>query len=323
MAKSFFPTDEFRRIMSSPAQAALRDVQSIQTIQADVTALQTLTASEETQIKLNTSAITTLGQEVQQLNTNIAALNPPWTDGQLLIGNSSENGPDKATLTAGALMLVTNGHGSIQLDTNASAASVLFGRGSAAGAGVGQQITLGTGLSMSGTVLSSTASGGALTLISTVVTSSQNSVTFSSISGSFTHLQLRTWGRSAAAAGNDAIYMQANGDTTGANYDSTFVGTSSGHAASVGYAANFPGTTVTGGFAGQSTVDINGYASTAFRKSWITVTGDPQAASGGSVQVYTIYVWWNSTAAITSLKVYTSSGSNFVDGTIISLYGYT
>lgn len=43
---------------------------------------------------------------------------------------------------------------------NASAASVLVGRGSASGAGVMQEVTLGSGLTMTGTVLSSSGGGG-------------------------------------------------------------------------------------------------------------------------------------------------------------------
>ncbi len=53
---------------------------------------------------------------------------------------------------------------------NSTAIDVLVGRGHASGAGVMQEITLGSGLSMSGTVLSATASSG-LTIASTTITS--------------------------------------------------------------------------------------------------------------------------------------------------------
>lgn len=62
----------------------------------------------------------------------------------------------------------------------ASAASVMLGRGSAAGAGDWQEVTLGTGLSMVGTVLTGTApaGGGAWTLIATQVLAAQQNYDF-------------------------------------------------------------------------------------------------------------------------------------------------
>ena len=41
--------------------------------------------------------------------------NTTYTDGQLLIGNTSTNGLSKATLTAGSNITITNGNGTIEI----------------------------------------------------------------------------------------------------------------------------------------------------------------------------------------------------------------
>jgi hypothetical protein len=48
-----------------------------------------------------------------------------YTDGQLLIGNSSGNGLTKATLTAGSNVTITNGNGSISIAATGGASSAL------------------------------------------------------------------------------------------------------------------------------------------------------------------------------------------------------
>jgi hypothetical protein len=57
-----------------------------------------------------------------------------FTDGQLLIGDSSTNGLDKATLTAGSGITVTNGHGSITIASTGGGGSTTVTSGVGAGA---------------------------------------------------------------------------------------------------------------------------------------------------------------------------------------------
>lgn len=87
------------------------------------------------------------------------------TNVTLTLGGS----PTVALLAATSLTLGWTGTLALSRLANASAASIVLGRGSASGAGVMQEITLGSGLTMTGTVLSSTggtAGGGGATIVS-------------------------------------------------------------------------------------------------------------------------------------------------------------
>lgn len=80
-----------------------------------------------------------------------------YTDGQLLIGNSSGNTLTKATLTAGTNVSITNGNGSITIDATG-------------GTGTVTQVTAGTGLNVGAGPGGNITTAGTLNLADTAVT---------------------------------------------------------------------------------------------------------------------------------------------------------
>jgi hypothetical protein len=156
-----------------------------------------------------------------------------------------------------------------------------------------------------------------------ILGSAAGSVTFSSISGAYTTLQLDIVARTDAATGFASINMQFNGDT-GTNYEYNFVYASggtpgAGQADSAACIAlpNMPGSTVTANAPGVFSVRIPAYAGTTFYKGvlasiyYMTTTTEQALLTGGG---------WNNTAAITSI-VLTPSAGNFVAGSTFTLYG--
>jgi hypothetical protein len=153
-----------------------------------------------------------------------------------------------------------------------------------------------------------------------------NSVTFSNIPSTFSHLRIEGTVRSlSAGTGSDVTIMQFNGDT-GANYKRQYFGanssgTFSGQASAdtgvviaqpptAGDLANYPSSFV---------FDIPLYAGTAFFKSAHGLYMSLNNTTIASMLVLSTNVYWANTAAINSIVV--SQAGNFVTGSRLSLYG--
>ena len=80
-----------------------------------------------------------------------------------------------------------------------------------------------------------------------------------------------------------------------------------------------PAASAPAGCAATFTVDFPGYAATVFNKNALSNSGARDAAN----QTYIFQSWWEwqSTAAITSILIGTSGGSNFIVGSTFTLYG--
>lgn len=150
-------------------------------------------------------------------------------------------------------------------------------------------------------------------LATTTLSSAQASVTFSSISGSYTDLVLVI--NDTNGTGSDALMIRLNGDT-GSNYSNTRM-RGDGSAASSARDSNqtsmniaFTSTTYS-----TSIINLMNYANTTTNK---TVIG---RSSNGNVETKAGVGLWRSTAAITSITMITSNGNSFQSGSTFSLYG--
>ena len=95
-----------------------------------------------------------------------------YTDGQLLIGNSTTGSLNKSTLTAGTAIDITNGAGSISI-ANTGVTSLIAGSGISVSSATGAVTVTNTGITTfsAGTTgfTPSTPTGGAITLAGTLV----------------------------------------------------------------------------------------------------------------------------------------------------------
>jgi len=143
------------------------------------------------------------------------------------------------------------------------------------------------------------------------VGSAVSTVTLSSISGSYTDLVLVING-TASTANNHLIRF--NGDT-GSNYSYTDL-YGDGSSAGSGRASNTTGIFIGNGSNTNYTkiVQIMNYSNTTTNKTVLNRQNAPAEAVAAEVGL------WRSTAAITSITVYTAAG-NMNTGTTLSLYG--
>lgn len=174
---------------------------------------------------------------------------------------------------------------------------------------------------------------GAWTLLSDqTIGSPAASVSFSSIPATYKVLKLFiTAVSSAATAGDDTVIAQANGDS-GAHYFYQYlrgqnatasagqpIGLTAGafvaiipNVGNAGSVANIPGT---------AEVTFNGYAGTVFYK---TAFSQDQEIAAATLAFFTYdgIAWvWEDTSAINAIALTLTSGSNFVTGSRLTLYG--
>ena len=154
---------------------------------------------------------------------------------------------------------------------------------------------------------------------STTLSSTQASLTFSSIPSTYTDLRVVF---SGVGSGNFAARI--NNDTTNGNYNYTYFAGGGGTIDSgyyVGSAANqWPITAYGMGLSATIpqfyTLDIFSYAGSTYKTALSTSSEDQNTGGGYVVRQANL---WESTAAITSVTVFGSS--DLQSGSVVSLYG--
>jgi hypothetical protein len=152
-------------------------------------------------------------------------------------------------------------------------------------------------------------------IATTTLGSAASSVTFSSISGSYTDLVLVFSGQFSAAS--KQIALQFNSDT-GTNYSATGLGgtgsaTESFRDSSKGYMPL--GYMPTANAQLVSIINIMNYSNTTTNKTSVSRSNDAGGYVSAGVGL------WRSTAAITSVTALAYTGANFNSGSTFTLYG--
>lgn len=162
--------------------------------------------------------------------------------------------------------------------------------------------------------------GGAFESIATATPSGTGTLTFSSIPSTYTSLQIRmNW---LASVSGNGLLLEINGSSSGI-YDNHWLrgnGSAASASNSINTSFNFLPTIINGSsttYPTGSIVDIHNYISTTQNK---TVRSFGVVDLNGSGEVVLASGLWRNTSAITSLRIYMSSGT-FSSGSVFSLYG--
>jgi len=162
----------------------------------------------------------------------------------------------------------------------------------------------------------------------TVGSGGSSSISFSSIPGTYKHLQIRLIAQTNRAASVDSLQLNFNSDT-GSNYSWHIV---QGDGSSAGAPVNgvtqtyarigdgtIGGATASGGYIAAGVIDILDYASTNKNKTIRGLTGVDENGAGrvglGSG------LWQNSSTAITSISIAPQAGTLFLQYSSFALYG--
>jgi hypothetical protein len=152
-------------------------------------------------------------------------------------------------------------------------------------------------------------------IATTTLGSASSSVTFSSITGTYTDLVLVC---NAIATTADAVSIRLNGDT-GSNYSRLILWGNGSAAGSAKYSNE--SFAYTGFYANLDTnptiniFQINNYSNTTTYK---TILGRGNAAAQAAMANVNL---WRNTAAITSIQLTISGGSSYQTGSTFTLYG--
>jgi hypothetical protein len=147
--------------------------------------------------------------------------------------------------------------------------------------------------------------------------SSANSVTFSSIPGAYRDLVLVFVGKSTNGAGNDVLGIQINGDTA-SNYSFVRMNGDGSGRDSFGTTAATGGQLLIGNNSSplpNATYEFMDYSATDKHKTFLGRGND------SSTQVSATATRWTNTAALTSIRIFPNSGSNYSIGSTFNLYG--
>jgi hypothetical protein len=158
----------------------------------------------------------------------------------------------------------------------------------------------------------------------------QSSITFSSIPGTYKHLQLRVFARTnGSGQDRSSIALKINVDTTAANYSYHYLGgdganpfagstASSGTNNYIGGISNITAANAATSIFGVAIIDILDYANTNKHKTIRTLTGQDQNGTSGRLSLASGR--WGSSNAITSVELIPEYGS-FIQYSSFALYG--
>ena len=173
------------------------------------------------------------------------------------------------------------------------------------------------GITASASILTGSFESIATTTLSTTTTN----ITFSSIPGTYQHLQIRMLSRASNASIDRAISLRLNGDTA-TNYAYHYLDGDGATASATGLASatSMVSIKTAGASAGANTfgvciIDIHDYASTTKTKTVRLLNGFDNNGAGNILIASGL---WNSTSAVNSFTIVNTS---FLSGTTVALYG--
>lgn len=169
--------------------------------------------------------------------------------------------------------------------------------------------------------------GGSFESIATVTVGSggASSIEFTSIPSGFQHLQIRYLCRGVRSNVREDLTLQLNSDTASNYAYHRLLGLGSSAAADAstsvgyGYTSMIAGANLTASIFGAGVVDILDYASTSKTKT-VRTFGGVDGNGDTNVGVFVTSSLWNSTSAVTSVKLY-GFNANLAQHSTAALYG--